>query len=128
MRKKTASVSISAKRFAKLLQNKKARILQDVTRMEKEYLGNSQRDAAGDLSTYSIHMADMGSDATERETMFSLASSEQKLVQKINHALERVKQGTYGTCELCNATIPEARLLALPEATICIKCMRKFDM
>ncbi|NLF40902.1 TraR/DksA family transcriptional regulator [bacterium] len=129
-KKQTTTTTAAAKdysRFAKLLNEKKARILKDVTQMAKEHLGNSQRESSGDLSTYSIHMADMGTDAAERETMLSLASSEQKLIQKVNHALERINQGTYGVCEICSGKIPDERLEALPEATICIKCMKKFD-
>jgi RNA polymerase-binding protein DksA len=73
-------------------------------------------------------MADQGTDASERETMLGLASSEEKAVERIDHAIERIDQGLYGTCELCGEEISDERLDALPEATVCIKCMKKYDL
>lgn len=75
-----------------------------------------------------MHMADMGSDAAERELMLQLASSEQERVERINHALERLDNGSYGDCELCNKKISMQRLEAMPEATVCMKCMKKYDL
>jgi DnaK suppressor protein len=114
--------------YKKMLLEKKARILGDVDQLQSETLKNSQREASGDLSAYSLHMADLGSDAAERELMLQLASSEQKQLQNINHALERIENGTYGTCELCGCVISHSRLEAIPEATICITCMKKYDL
>lgn len=118
----------SFEKYRKMLMEKKARIIGDVEQLEKQSLLNSQRDAAGDLSDYSLHMADAGSDAAERETMLGLASAQQKMVDKIERALERIEQGTYGMCELCGGEISEDRLNALPEANTCIKCMRKYNL
>lgn len=118
----------SFEKYRKMLMEKKARIISDVEHLEKQSLLNSQRDASGDLSDYSLHMADAGSDAAERETMLGLASAQQKMVDKIDRALERIDQGTYGICELCGCQIDEERLKALPEASTCIKCMRKYNL
>jgi len=115
-------------KFKRLLESKRARIVSDVERLKLQTLRHSQKDAAGDLSSYSYHMADAGSDAAERETMLDLASTQQKLLEKINKSLERIEQGMYGTCELCGGAIDEARLEALPEATVCIKCMNKYNL
>lgn len=118
----------SFEKYRKMLMEKKARITGDVEQLEKQSLLNSQRDASGDLSDYSLHMADAGSDAAERETMLGLASAQQKMIDKIERALERIEQGTYGMCELCGGEISEDRLNALPEANTCIKCMRKYNL
>jgi len=115
-------------KFKRLLESKRARIVSDVERLKLQTLRHSQKDAAGDLSSYSYHMADAGSDAAERETMLDLASTQQKLLEKINKSLERIEQGVYGTCELCGGAIDAARLEALPEATVCIKCMNKYNL
>jgi RNA polymerase-binding protein DksA len=115
-------------KFKNLLLEKRARILGDVQQLERQTLLNSQRDAAGDLSDYSFHMADVGSDAAERETMLGLASSQQKVLEKINKALERIDQGVYGSCELCGSEIGKERLAALPEAIVCMKCMTKYNL
>jgi len=115
-------------KFKVLLLEKRARILGDVQQLERQTLLNSQRDSSGDLSDYSFHMADVGSDAAERETMLGLASSQQKMIEPIKKALERIDQGVYGTCELCGCDIAKERLDALPEAIVCMKCMTKYNL
>lgn len=47
---------------------------------------------------------------------------ERKFIQKIQHALQRIEDGTYGTCEKCEEDITEQRLKARPEANLCIAC------
>ena len=58
----------------------------------------------------------------ERDRLTVIASDAQAKVVEIDAALSRVDEGTYGTCELCGNPIPEARLEALPEATLCVTC------
>jgi len=125
---KSKPAKINFEKYRKMLLEKRKRIIGDVEQLEKQSLLNSQRDASGDLSDYSLHMADAGSDAAERETMLGLASAQQKMVDKIDRALERIEQGTYGRCELCGCQIEPERLDALPEANTCIKCMRKYNL
>ncbi len=125
---KTKTSKAALEKYRKMLSEKKTRITGDVEQLEKQSLLNSQRDASGDLSDYSLHMADAGSDAAERETMLGLASAQQKMAEKIERALERIDQGTYGVCELCGGEIAAERLAALPEANTCIKCMRKYNL
>jgi len=114
--------------YKKILLENKARILGDVENLENGSLHNSQRDFSGDISGWSTHMADAGSDAAERETLLELAASEQKLVEKINHALKRLENGEYGSCELCNGEISEDRLKAIADSTVCMKCMEKYNL
>ncbi len=47
---------------------------------------------------------------------------EKKYLTKINHALERIEDGTYGQCVECGEVIPEKRLQARPAAVFCISC------
>ena len=127
MKKKDVK-DVNIKKYKKKLLEKKARITGDVTQLENEVLHSSPKDAAGDLSGYSIHEADAGSDASGRETLLGIASTEQKLLKNIEHALQRIKAGLYGTCELCAARISDDRLDAKPESTICIDCKKKYDL
>ena len=127
-KKKTWLTAKELEQYKNILLEKKARIIGDVAQLEEETLHNSQRDFAGDLSGWKVHMADAGSDAAERETLLGLACSEQKMVEKVNHALERIDLGFYGMCELSGAKISKARLDAIPEATVCIKCMKKYNL
>jgi RNA polymerase-binding transcription factor DksA len=80
------------------------------------------RDSAGDLSGYSFHMADAGTDAMEREKAFQLASVEGRSLMEINEALRRLYRGEYGTCETCGQPIARARLEVMPHARLCVSC------
>ena len=60
--------------------------------------------------------------SVERDRLALVAAEAQTRVAEIDAALSRVDAGTYGTCESCGQPIPEARLEALPEATLCVAC------
>ena len=60
--------------------------------------------------------------SVERDRLLVVASDAQARVAAIDAALGRVEAGTYGICESCHRPIPEARLEALPEATLCVAC------
>ena len=85
----------------------------------------SQRDASGDLSGYSFHMADMATDNYDREFSLGLASTGREALLLIDEALKRMKDGSFGKCLDCNKPINKKRLKALPYAQHCIKCQSK---
>ena len=114
-----------AKVYYDLLVKKKEALLKGIEHIAKDNLKTSQRDAAGDLSAYSLHMADVASDNYDREFQLSLADNEQKLLNRINEALERIDEGTFGLCELCEKKIAQARLKAVPYAELCVPCQEK---
>ena len=66
--------------------------------------------------------ADLAYDSIERELLFDLNDKERDQLENINHALKRIEQGTYGTCEKCGKRITLARLKAVPFARFCLKC------
>jgi RNA polymerase-binding transcription factor DksA len=96
----------------------------DVSHLTDEALG-AAGNGGGGLSNMPIHMADLGSDAFEQENTLSLLANEQQRLEEIGDALERIKQGTFGRCEDCEAEIPKARLKELPYARYCVACARK---
>lgn len=53
---------------------------------------------------------------------FRIKERERILIRKIEHALRRLEDGTFGICEECGEEISEGRLQARPVATLCIKC------
>jgi len=71
--------------------------------------------------------ADAAFDTSGEEIATQLAELEAKELAQVERALRRLKQGTYGKCEACSATIPVARLNALPFSTLCIKCQREME-
>jgi DnaK suppressor protein len=68
------------------------------------------------------HLADIGSDLGEQETMMTLESNEREILAQVERALQRFDEGVYGQCERCGQPIPFERLEALPYATRCIQC------
>jgi DnaK suppressor protein len=73
--------------------------------------------AAGDQ-----HLADHASEMVDRELDESLEENAELLVRDIDRALTKIDDGTYGKCERCAQDIPEARLEAVPYATLCVSC------
>ena len=88
-------------------------------------LNKTQRDSSGDLSAYSFHMADMGTDAMEREKAFLFASSEGRLLYDVDQALRRLYRNEYGVCGSCGKDVGKARLDAIPHAALCVTCQEK---
>jgi len=111
--------------FEQRLRGERVRVLKEMGHYESTVLKVNPRDSAGDLSGYSFHMADVGTDAMEREKAFQLASAEGRLLLEINEALRRLARGEYGICESCGNPILRARLEAMPTARLCLSCKEK---
>jgi RNA polymerase-binding protein DksA len=107
--------------FREVLLRKWAELVGDVNSIEKEALKKSRLDAAGDLSSMPIHMADLGTDNFEQEFAIGLMDSERKILAEISAALRRIDEGVYGICEGTGRPIVRARLEANPWARYCIK-------
>ena len=117
----------------KMLAHFEKRLLEERKRVLKE-LGNysetfnaTPQSADGDLSSYSFHMADQGTDAMEREKAFLFASQEGRFLWHIDEALRRLYRSpeTFGKCHNCGEDIAFERLDALPHARLCITCKEK---
>lgn len=107
--------------FRQLLLEKRAELLGDVNSIESEALKKSRLDAAGDLSSMPIHMADLGTDNFEQEFSLGLMASERKLLSEINAALKRIEDGAFGVCEGTGEPISRGRLEANPWARYTIE-------
>ncbi|UPK77167.1 TraR/DksA family transcriptional regulator [Nocardioidaceae bacterium SCSIO 66511] len=69
--------------------------------------------------------ADVGSNSLERDAEMSLAQSHRELLRQVEHALGRIHDGTYGSCESCGNPIGKMRLMAFPRATLCMTCKQR---
>ncbi len=79
------------------------------------------------LDTGPADVADRASFSLEREAWFRIESFESHTVHEIDHALERLEDGTYNICEECGGRIPETRLSALPFASTCLRCQQRLE-
>ena len=117
----------------KQLGHLEKRLLEERTRVMKELgfydesFNTTLQGADGDLSSYSFHMADQGTDAMEREKQFLMASKEGRYLWHVNQALRRLYSSpeTFGKCETCGNEVGFERLDALPHARLCIACKEK---
>jgi len=114
--------------FKELLLVKRRELAGTVNQLRDEALHKSRQDAAGDLSSMPIHMADLGSDNWEQEFTLGLVASENELLREIDDALQRIEDRTYGICLATNKPIQRTRLRAKPWAKYCIEYARELEL
>jgi DnaK suppressor protein len=114
------------KHLEKRLLEERARVMKELGFYDESFNATLQG-SDGDLSSYSFHMADQGTDAMEREKQFLFASQEGRYLWHINEALRRLYQqpDAFGKCHQCGVAIEFDRLDALPHARLCIACKAK---
>ncbi len=111
------------KQFRQLLITERARCVNEIKSIAQE-TSKSPREASGDLSGYTVHMADMAADTYERELSMNIVSTEQEVLYQIDDALKCLDDGSYGICQQCDGAISMSRLKAVPYASMCISCQR----
>ncbi len=102
------------RRYYRLLVDMRDALHKGLAFHSESALKKSGKDDAGDLSGYSQHLADAGTDTADRDFALSLISNEQEALKEIADAIDRMKRGSYGTCEITSKPIPAARLIAVP--------------
>lgn len=124
---KASSVAVSrnarikpewAKYYQNLLELRE-RLLQQMNGLAKE--------SAEEMSSYSLHMADSGTDNFDRDFALSLLSSDQDAIYEIEEALKRIEKDTYGICELTTKPIPRARLDAIPWTRFTVEAQAQLE-
>lgn len=117
----------AAEKFKKLLLDLRDHLIDGVSFLASENLKRTHRDASGELSGYSMHMADAGTDTFDREFALSLVSSEQEALYEIEEALKRLESSTYGLCDMCEKTVARERLEAVPFTRLCVNCQASIE-
>ncbi|MBN1913234.1 MAG: TraR/DksA C4-type zinc finger protein [Candidatus Omnitrophica bacterium] len=111
--------------FKKLIFKRKDEITEGIKHISEDTLKKSQKDAAGDISGYTYHMADVATDTYDREFSLGIASNERQFLYELDDALKKIDEGTFGICEDCKHLISKTRLKAVVYARYCIKCQQK---
>ncbi len=114
------------KHLEERLLEERGRVMKELGYYDESFNATLQS-SDGDLSSYSYHMADQGTDAMEREKQFLMASKEGRYLWHLNEALRRLYNApeNFGKCHQCGAEIDFERLDALPHARLCISCKEK---
>ncbi len=91
----------------------------DEMRMLRERLDDlTNQDNAEDSMIYSMHMAEQGSEAIEKEKTYTQMNRINDYLRKLDEALERIKDKSYGVCKECGILIAKERLMAVPITTL----------
>ena len=108
--------------FVEIIRKNKDKVIKNLEYLRTVALDSSTKEASGEHSSYSFHMADQGTDAMEREKAFLFASRDEKYLKQLDDALQRLENDTFGICRECGKEIDHKRLEAVPTTTICYDC------
>jgi RNA polymerase-binding transcription factor DksA len=114
---------LTAKETADLkgrLEEERHELREQLSTIEEETFATSQSELSGDVGL-DDESADAGTATFEREKDLSIENNVRDLLAKIERALARIDDGSYGTCERCGKPIEKARIKALPYVDLCIK-------
>ncbi len=100
----------------KKMQKEREQVAAELARL-REYL-QEEPEPTGD---------EVDLDVYEREKNLALVRRLENKLQEIDYALQVAQKGTYGICERCNQPIDPARLEALPETTLCVRCKNELE-
>lgn len=105
--------------FRRRLEGERARLSEELEQMRKE---SPSSERSRPRSGYGNHMADDATETFEQEKNLALAASLRAFLSQVEHALGKMREGTYGLCDDCGQAINPDRLDALPHAHLCITC------
>ena len=104
------------------LEAERARIQELKTGFDDEHITDEpENESVGELSAIDQHQADVGTETFEREKDLSILEQIEAELADVEHALKRLDDGTYGTCEVDGKPIPADRLEAMPAARFCLE-------
>jgi len=121
-----ADVPKKWKKFYKLLTDLRDHVRDELDLHTSDTLKHSAREDS-DVSGYGNHQADAASDTFDRDFALSLVSSEQDALNEIEEAITRIKDGSYGVCEVTGKAIPKARLEAVPFARFSVEGQAEYE-
>ena len=117
--------------FKKVINEKRNEIIEQLQALKDQMMDQSTGQYVNENSPYSLHMAEQGTDAMEREKLYLWAQRENKFLGYLDDALQRIENGTYGICiecidepqNLCPTCplIPKERLMAVPHTQHCLQ-------
>ncbi|TML56370.1 MAG: hypothetical protein E6G15_01070 [Actinobacteria bacterium] len=117
------SAAIDTEHYRKRLLDERERVQEAIDYLHEENSG-SLEDETQEIQSDN-HPGDMATATLDREIDYTLEENSERLLSAIDGALERIEDGTFGTCRTCGRAIDPARLEALPYTTQCIDCKRK---
>jgi RNA polymerase-binding transcription factor DksA len=114
-------------KFKKMLEEEKERLEAHIKRLDDRASGRDplNRDVA--TRDFDELGGDAALDTAERGQSAAIGDNFRELLITVNNALDKIEEGTYGTCDRCGKDIPKKRLEFLPYATMCAKCRKELS-
>ncbi|WKZ70615.1 MAG: conjugal transfer protein TraR [Melioribacteraceae bacterium] len=123
--------------FKEIILQKRNEIIEQLQSLKDQMMDPTTGQYVNESSPYSLHMAEQGTDAMEREKLYLWAQRENKFLTYLEEALQRIENGTYGICidcidepqNLCPTCplIPKERLKAVPHTQHCLQVKQKMQ-
>ncbi|MBU0559407.1 MAG: conjugal transfer protein TraR [Bacteroidetes bacterium] len=117
--------------FKFVIMEKREEIIEQLQNLKDQMMDPSTGEYVNESSPYSLHMADQGTEAQEREKLYLWAQRENKFLGYLEESLQRIENGTYGICiecmdepkNLCQTCplVPKERLIAVPHTQLCVQ-------
>ena len=107
----------------KLIELRKE-IIQKIKSNKEDDRDTSLKEMTGELSSYTYHLADQGSDSLYQDNHFRDMEREGGILYEIDQALGRIYENRYGICETCRSAINYKRLKYMPYARLCLHCQQ----
>ena len=106
-------------KFKKILLEEKERILNNSKKSLETEISISPDDLPDET--------DLAATEINQNLVFKLREREREVLSKIDMALARMDEGTFGTCSECEEPIEQRRLMARPSSDLCLSCQEKFE-
>lgn len=116
------ATKLEVEKYKKALMAEKSRL-----ERERHIKAQEEAEAGAELSDYDNHPADSASETYERTKNFALGENFREIIDRIEDALRKIEDGSYGQCDRCGEQIHVDRLKAIPYATFCIKCQESLE-
>ena len=116
--------AIETDRFRERLLEERKRVEAAIQYLREEHPGSLEEEIEESVGSDN-HLGDTATATLDREIDYTLEENSEQVLAEIDDALQRIEDGTFGTCRTCGQPIALERLEAMPWATQCIDCKRK---
>jgi RNA polymerase-binding protein DksA len=120
-------MSIDTESFRTALLEERERVQRAIANLRDDHPGRIDDEVEEIAAIVDNHLADTATATLDREIDYTLQENSARMLASIDTALQRIDEGTYGTCTSCGREIAPERLEAYPWASLCIDCKRQAE-
>jgi DnaK suppressor protein len=120
--------SLDIEKYGKLLEKEKSDLQEQLRRLEDRTQGRDPYYAPAAAEDFDEPGGDAATETLERSLAMATSENLRDMLDNANAALNKMRKGTYGICDVCGKEIPKKRLDALPYATMCLNCRKRISL